>query len=279
MKTLPTTPIPFAKMNGAGNDFILIDNRRGEIGPEAAELARRVCHRRLAVGADGLILIEPSETADFAWRFFNSDGSLAEMCGNGARCAARFAHLHGIAGPTMRFETLAGLIRAELRGNEVAVGITPPLLVGLDVALAVSTGTLRVDCLDTGVPHAVVFVDDPAAVDVRALGREIRFHRRFALAGTNVNFAGVKEPGRLALRTYERGVEDETLACGTGATAAALAAARRFGWASPVSVDTASGRRLTVSFVVDGDGFRDPWLQGDARLACSGLLSPEAWAD
>jgi diaminopimelate epimerase len=279
VKTLPTTPIPFAKMNGAGNDFILIDNRRGEIGPEAAELARRVCHRRLAVGADGLILIEPSETADFAWRFFNSDGSLAEMCGNGARCAARFAHFHGIAGPTMRFETLAGLIRAELRGNEVAVGITPPLLVGLDVALAVSTGTLRVDCLDTGVPHAVVFVDDPAAVDVQALGREIRFHRRFAPAGTNVNFAGVKEPGRLALRTYERGVEDETLACGTGATAAALAAARRFGWASPVSVDTASGRRLTVSFVVDGDGFRDPWLQGDARLACSGLLSPEAWAD
>lgn len=276
---LPTAPVAFAKMNGAGNDFILIDNRPGEIGPEAAELARRVCHRRLAVGADGLILIESSATVDFAWRFFNSDGSLAEMCGNGARCAARFAYLNGIAGSKMKFETLAGVIRAEIRGDEVAIRITPPALVAEDLAVTVAGGTVRLDRIDTGVPHAVVFVDDPAAVDVVALGREIRFHPRFAPAGTNVNFAAVKAPGVLALRTYERGVEDETLACGTGATAASLAAARRFGWASPVFVDTAGRRRLTISFIVDGDGFRDPWLQGDARLACSGMLSPEAWRD
>lgn len=276
---LPTAPVAFAKMNGAGNDFILIDNRRGIIGPEAAELARRVCHRRLGVGADGLILIESSATVDFAWRFFNSDGSLAEMCGNGARCAARFAHLNGIAGSKMQFETLAGVIRAEMRGDEVAIRITPPALVAEELALTVAGGTFKMDRIDTGVPHAVVFVDDPAAVDVVALGREIRFHPRFAPAGTNVNFAAVKAPGVLALRTYERGVEDETLACGTGATAASLAAARRFGWASPVFVDTAGRRRLTISFIADGDGFRDPWLQGDARLACSGMLSPEAWRD
>jgi diaminopimelate epimerase len=276
---LPTAPVAFAKMNGAGNDFILIDNRRGIIGPEAAELAQRVCHRRLAVGADGLILIESSATVDFAWRFFNSDGSLAEMCGNGARCTARFAYLNGIAGSKMQFETLAGVIRAEIRGDEVAIRITPPALVAEDLAVSVAGGTVRLDRIDTGVPHAVVFVDDPAAVDVVALGREIRFHPRFAPAGTNVNFAAVKAPGVLALRTYERGVEDETLACGTGATAASLAAARRFGWASPVFVDTAGRRRLTISFVVDGDGFRDPWLQGDARLVCSGMLSPEAWRD
>lgn len=279
IEPLPTSAIAFAKMNGAGNDFILIDNRRGEIGAAAAELARRVCHRRLAVGADGLILIENSQTADFAWRFFNNDGSLAEMCGNGARCAARFAHLNGIAGPKMRFETLAGTILAEMRQDEVAIRITPPKLVAADLALPVSGGIVTVDRIDTGVPHAVAFVDDPAAVDVVALGREIRFHPHFAPAGTNVNFAAVKAHGVLALRTYERGVEDETLACGTGATAAALAAARRFGWTAPVFVDTASGRRLTISFTVDGDEFRDPWLQGDARLACSGMLSPEAWRD
>jgi diaminopimelate epimerase len=276
---LPTTPVAFAKMNGAGNDFILIDNRRVMIGPEAAELARRVCHRRLGVGADGLILIENSAAADFSWRFFNCDGSLADMCGNGARCAARFAHLNGITGVVMRFETLAGMIQAEVRQDEVAIRITPPKIVAVDMALAVSGGTFKVDRIDTGVPHAVVFVDDPAAVDVVGLGRGIRFHSLFAPAGANVNFAAVKAKGVLALRTYERGVEDETLACGTGATAAALAAARRFGWASPVLVETASGRRLTISFAVDGDGFRDPWLQGDARLACSGMLSPEAWND
>jgi diaminopimelate epimerase len=277
IERLPDKAIAFAKMNGAGNDFILIDNRRGEIGAEAAELARRVCHRRLAVGADGLILIEASATADFAWRFFNSDGSLAEMCGNGARCAARFAHLNGIAGPTIQFETLAGVIQAEIRGDEVAIRITPPKMVAVNLPLTVSVGALTMDRVDTGVPHAVVFVEDPAAVDVVALGREIRFHPKFAPAGTNVNFVAVKGPGVLALRTYERGVEDETLACGTGATAAALAAARRFGWPAPVFVDPASGRRLTISFTVDGREFRDPWLQGDARVACNGMLSPEAW--
>jgi diaminopimelate epimerase len=273
---LPGAPVAFAKMSGAGNDFILIDNRGGAIG-EAAELARRICRRRLSLGADGLILIEKSPRADFGWRFYNNDGSLPEMCGNGARCAARFAHLNGIAGREMRFETLAGLISAEIRDDQVAVRMTPPgpLATGLELELA--AGSVTVDKIDTGVPHAVLFVEDVAAVDVVGLGREIRFHPRFAPAGANVNFAAVKKPGLLALRTYERGVEDETLACGTGATAAALGAARRFGWPSPIHIDAAGGSRLSIAFVVDGDGFRAPWLQGDARLVCSGTLASDAW--
>jgi len=275
---LPIAPVAFAKMSGAGNDFILIDNRDGTIGTEAAELARRLCRRRLSLGADGLILIEQSPKADYAWRFYNSDGSLAEMCGNGARCAARFAFRNGIAGPSMRFETIAGLIRAEIQGNLVSVGLTAPGPLEQDVVLDLSHGRVAVDRIDTGVPHAVVFVDDAAAVDAVRLGREIRLHPAFAPAGTNVDFAAVKAPGLLALRTYERGVEDETLACGTGAVATALAAARRFQWPSPVAIDPASGRRLSVSFCA-ADGFADVWLEGDARWVCTGKLDPDAWTD
>ncbi len=274
---LPTGPVAFAKMSGAGNDFIVIDNRDGQIQAAAAELARRICQRRISLGADGLILIEKSLKADFAWRFYNNDGSLAEMCGNGARCAARFAHRNGIAGASMRFETLVGLVEAEIRGSEVSVGMTSPGPLEAGIVLHLSGGDLAMDRIDTGVPHAVVFLDDVVGMDVVSPGREIRFHPRFSPAGTNVDFSAVKAPGLLALRTYERGVEDETLACGTGAVAAALAAARRFQWPSPIAVDPASRSRLTVAFSRHGEGFVDVRLQGDARWVCTGKLEPDAW--
>ena len=275
--TTDTAAIPFVKMSGAGNDFIVIDNRDGRVGDEAPDLARRVCRRRLSVGADGLILVEDHPSADFAWRFYNADGSRPGMCGNGARCVARFARLSGIAGDEMTFATLAGTIRARVRGDRVEIDMTPPGPVAGGEPIELHGTTVAPVTVDTGVPHAVVFVEDVEAVDVVGLGRPLRHHPRFAPAGTNANFVAVQRPGRLALRTYERGVEDETLACGTGAVAAALVAARRHGWPSPVDIETRSGAVLTVHFTPDGDGVRDVRLEGDARLVCRGEMGPDAW--
>ncbi len=277
--TLPTGPVAFAKMSGAGNDFILIDNRGGAIGPEAAELARCVCRRRISLGADGLILLETDSEVDFSWRFFNDDGSTAEMCGNGARCAARFAFLEGIAGERMRFRTIAGIIAAEMRGDQVVVSLTRPGPLRRDLILELEGRAIAADAIHTGVPHAVIFVSDLEAVDVVATGRQIRQHQRFAPAGTNANFVQVRGSGHLAVRTYERGVEVETLACGTGAAASALAAAARFGWPGPVTVETRSGSRLAVDFDVTAQGFERVRLQGEARLICRGELHDDAWRD
>ena len=274
---LPAAPIAFAKMSGAGNDFIVIDNRRGWIGTGADELARRVCRRRLSLGADGLILIETDPEVDFCWRFYNSDGSPGEMCGNGARCAARFAHLCGIADLRMRFRTLAGMIAAEICDDQVTVDLTPPGPLTAGLSLDLAAGRASVDVINTGVPHAVMFVPEIEALDVFAAGREIRWHPQFAPAGTNADFAAVQAPGVLRVRTYERGVEGETLACGTGVTAAALAAAVRFGWPSPIAVITHSGSRLTVDFAAVAGNFSRVRLRGDARTICTGELQPDAW--
>ena len=277
MDLLPISwPLPFTKMSGTGNDFIIIDNRGGRVAAAAGpELARRACRRMVSVGADGLILIEDSETADFAWRFYNADGSEAEMCGNGARCAARFAHEHGIAGETMRFATLAGVIEAEMRGTAVKVRLTPPTDLETGIALRIGGRELTVHSLNTGVPHAVVFVEDLAACPVREWGREIRFHEHFQPAGTNVNFVGATTDG-IAVRTYERGVEDETLACGTGAVASALIAARLRDAGSPLAVRTSGGEELRVHFAAGGDLAAPVDLEGAARIIYHGKLHAEA---
>ena len=274
-------PLVFTKMTGAGNDFILIDHRQPRIREaDMARLARLLCRRKFSVGADGLILIEPSDTADFRWRFFNSDGSLAEMCGNGARCAARFAFLEGIAPAVMRFETLAGPIEARVDGIQVAVRVTPPKDVRLDRRIEVQDQTWSLHSLDTGVPHAVLFVDDIETVDVQGLGRQIRHHPMFQPAGTNVNFAGLLADGRLKVRTYERGVEAETLACGTGATAVALVAAATGQAEPPVDIVTSGGEVLTISFSgtqTSKTSMPDTvFLQGAAHLVYIGTLTPEA---
>lgn len=272
------TPLPFVKMSGTGNDFILIDHRQPLISRELMpEFARLVCRRRFSVGADGLIFIEKSDLADFQWRFFNGDGSEAEMCGNGARCAARFAYLHGIAPAHMRFATLAGIIEAKVAAVNVSVLMTPPRDFRLERRVGLADRTLTLHSVDTGVPHAVLFVDDFAAVDIYALGREIRFHRDFMPAGTNVNFVQLLESGALKVRTYERGVENETLACGTGATAAALLAAVLGKTASPVDIVTSGGDRLTISFdLQDGPAAANVFLRGPAHVIYSGELSDEA---
>lgn len=270
--------IPFFKMSGSGNDFIVIDNRVGVV-PEALlhQLVVGACRRKMSVGADGMILIEPSDSVDFKWRFFNADGSLPDMCGNGARCAARFSFIHGIAGRQMSFETLAGTIEASVGDDSVKIRMTQPgdLKTGCD--LDIGGKRVAVGSINTGVPHVVMVVEDIEAVNVVELGRRIRNHRDFAPEGTNANFVAVGKDGEIAIRTYERGVEDETLACGTGNVAAALILAHERGLRSPVTLTTRSGGKLTVHFKTQGDRYQDVFLEGDARVIYSGELWEEAW--
>lgn len=270
--------IPFSKMSGTGNDFIIIDNRQRLVEDHGlTEFIRNVCRRKMSVGADGLILIESSDKADFRWRFFNSDGSLAEMCGNGARCAARFAYLNGIAGENLFFETEAGIINGEIKDGGAKVKIPDPVDLRLDYRVDLENGPLIVGSVNTGVPHVVVMMDSVEEVDVFGLGREIRYHAAFAPAGTNVNFICQQKPGQLAIRTYERGVEDETLACGTGSIASALVAACKTNWTSPISLVTRSGESLTIYFRENNHVFTDVYLEGDARMIYTAELGEDAW--
>jgi diaminopimelate epimerase len=270
--------IHFTKMSGTGNDFILIDNRQGQLDADhLSDWVARVCRRRLSVGADGVILIENSHKADFRWRFFNADGSEAEMCGNGGRCAVRFARLKGIVPrDQMSFETLAGIIWGEVHGKTVKIQLTQPSWPVTDIRLQVNKRNLVLHHINTGVPHAVQFVEDLENQDVVKLGRAVRYHPYFAPKGTNMNFAKVLEEGRLAVRTYERGVEDETLACGTGCVASALLAGIKGFVVSPVEVVTRSGEKLLVYFKAEGEKFSEVYLEGGARLIYEGQLNAEA---
>jgi diaminopimelate epimerase len=270
--------IPFLKMSGSGNDFIVIDNRDAVV-PEA-ELARLVvgaCRRKMSAGADGMILIEPSDSLDFKWRFFNADGSLPDMCGNGARCAARFAFIHGIADRQMAFETLAGTIEATVGDDGVKIRMTEPRDLNTGIIMDIEGTPTIVGSINTGVPHVVLVVDDIEAVDVVETGRLIRYHPTFTPDGTNVNFVSVGNNGTIFIRTYERGVEDETLACGTGNVAAALILAHERGLTSPVTLTARSGGKLTVHFKTQGGRYQDVFLEGDARVIYRGDLWEEAW--
>ncbi len=270
--------IPFFKMSGSGNDFIVIDNR-GAVVPEARmnHLVIGACRRKMSVGADGVIFIESSDIVDFKWRFFNADGSLPDMCGNGARCAARFAFIHGIADRQMAFETLAGTIEATVGDDRVKIRMTEPRDLKTGTRLDLDGTEIVVGRINTGVPHVVTFVEDIEAVDVVETGRLIRHHPDFAPAGTNANFVAMGKNGRIFIRTYERGVEEETLACGTGNVAAALIMGHDRGLTSPVTLTTRSGGELTVHFKIQGDRYTDVFLEGDARVIYRGDLWEEAW--
>jgi diaminopimelate epimerase len=277
-KVVNTRRIPFYKMSGSGNDFILIDNRLQVV--DDSQLSRfivNVCRRKLSAGADGLILIETSTKADFKWRFYNSDASRAEMCGNGARCAARYAFVNGIAGPELAFETDVGIVSASIIADRVKVAMTDPSEVTSSFVLDLVAGSRQMTAVNTGVPHVVLEVPDLETTDVCGIGREIRRHQTFAPAGTNVNFIAPLADDVIAVRTYERGVEDETLACGTGSIASALVTAARHGSGSPIHVKTRGGTLLTIHFKRRDGRFRDVYLEGDARIIYSGEMWPEAW--
>jgi diaminopimelate epimerase len=275
----PASPLPFAKLSGSGNDFLLLDGRRGELdGFDLPELARRACARHTGVGADGLIVIQGSGVADFGWQFFNSDGSRAEMCGNGGRCAARYAFLQGIAPASMRFETAAGIIAARVEGARVTIQLTPPRDFREGLLLEVEGMEYQASFVNTGVPHTVLLFNDAGLVDVASHGRFIRFHPAFAPAGTNVNFVSVAGEGEIRVRTYERGVEGETLACGTGAVASAYVAWRRGLVAPPVRAVTSGGEVLTVHLRETGDGGPpEVLLEGATTLICRGEITPETF--
>lgn len=267
--------IPFYKMTGSGNDFIIIDNRDNKMaGIDIKDFVVKSCARCLSTGADGLFLIEPpKQGADFSWQFYNSDGSVAEMCGNGSRCAARFAYINGIAGKKMTFETLAGIIEAEIKDEpKVKVRLTQPTDYKESEMLDVLGEQMEVNSVNTGVPHAVIFTDDVENVDIMKYGRALRFHEHFAPKGTNVNFCGVTKDGDLRVRTYERGVEGETMACGTGSVASSIFAVSKGLLKSPVTVKTTGGIELKV-YLEDGHVY----LEGEARIVYTGEMTDEAY--
>jgi len=270
--------IEFYKMSGSGNDFIIIDNRDLSLNVgDLPAFARRICARKISAGADGLILIEPSRSADFKWQFFNSDGSVPEMCGNGSRCAARFAYMKGIAGKKMSFETVAGIISAEVKDDVVKVKLTDPSPVNTEIKIEADGQKFILDSVDTGVPHAVVFVDDLDTCDVYNDGRRIRYNEHFVPRGTNADFTVVFDRHKIRVRTYERGVENETLACGTGMVAGVLAAAQRGLVESPVDVLVQSGETLRIYFENQNGLWREIYLEGKVKIVYQGFLFEEAY--
>jgi diaminopimelate epimerase len=265
--------LDFTKMNGAGNDFVLIDNRARKVRLSRDQVVR-LCDRHRGVGADGVILLVPSASgkADWAWEFYNSDGSMGEMCGNGARCFARFVQkLAGLTGG-FTFETEAGIITASFHGKRVTASLTRPGELRLNQQVPLSAGAETIHSINTGVPHAVLFVADADRAMVQQLGPEIRRHPHFGPRGTNVNFVQSLGPNHIRVRTFERGVEGETLACGTGVTASALISARLHAFTSPVKVQVQGGEQLEVSFKEDHGEFADVRLTGPAEFVFEGRI-------
>lgn len=239
--------IPFIKMHGAGNDFIMVDDRERLFPLDDQSFIESIASRRTGIGCDGILLIQPSALADFRMRFINPDGGEQDMCGNGARCIARLAHDLDIASVTMKIETGAGLVRAEVLDEQIRLHLTAPTDLELDIPVDLEW---CVDFINTGVPHAVAWVDDLQVLELSTVGRLLRSHEHFTPNGTNANFAKVEPDGSLSVRTYERGVEAETMACGTGATAAALLAAKRSWVKLPVTVHCAGGFDLVIDSVL-----------------------------
>jgi len=262
----------FTKMNGAGNDFILIDNRAGDIDLNRSQIAR-LCDRHRGIGADGILLLEnSSEHADFRMRYFNADGGEAEMCGNGARCFARFANNVAGGHEKISFETPAGVIWAELAGDLVTLQMTEPTDLRLNVPLQIGAKKKIVHFVNSGVPHVVVPVAQVGDVDVPREGSTIRYHEMFSPKGANVNFIEKRGADKIAVRTYERGVEDETLACGTGVVASALVFAVTENVKGPITVIARGGDELRVGFDRIDKQFRSVTLTGPAEFVFEGTI-------
>lgn len=268
----------FWKMNGNGNDFVVMTNSTGLGKSDLSDLARRVCRRRRSIGADGILVVEDCDELDFRMRIFNSDGTEGEMCGNGARCIARYAFEKGVAEQEMTFETLAGPMKASVDGSFVRLhmGIVPSVCDRVSIELSGWSGDPFGDFLIVGVPHLVVYPGegDFSREDLMAWGKELRERTDVFPHGTNVNFSRPTGDGTLAVVTYERGVEDLTDSCGTGSVASAISAVARLGFRHEVEVTNPGGVNHVV-LVGRGGGF-DAILGGLALVVSKGTVEEEA---
>jgi diaminopimelate epimerase len=270
--------IDFVKMHGAGNDFIMIDDMEERFEPDAGTIAALCAHHR-GIGADGLILLRPAAGGRFRMKYFNGDGGEAAMCGNGSRCAALFAYRRGIARRKMEFETGAGTVGAEVLGDAVAVDIEE--VRGLRLRIPLDDAGVEVHFAVAGVPHTAVFVADSRAYEsgrFLSLARTVRHDPRFQPAGANVNLVTVHQSDRLTYRTYERGLERETLACGTGAVASAVIAAHLGLVSPPVACETSGGDTLEVTFDRVEGGAKNCRLVGPAVVSFTGSFDPADYA-
>ncbi|MDD4956573.1 MAG: diaminopimelate epimerase [Candidatus Omnitrophica bacterium] len=264
--------ICFTKVVGTGNDFIVIDNKAGELDVrelDYGQIARDLCRRRVSVGADGLLVLERSDKADFKMRIINPDGSEVDMCGNGLRCSAYYACRAGW-GDELDVETRAGILSTKTSGREVSIKMGDPKDVRMGIKLGVGKNMMILHSLNTGVPHVVHLVEDVEGYDVTGAGRAIRTHSFFEPDGTNVNFVGDVAGDSARIRTYERGVEDETLACGTGTVASAVVLGLLGYVKSPVEMLTQSGEKLRVHFKISADKVSNVRLEGEARIVYEG---------
>ena len=266
---------PFFKMSGSGNDFVFFDARSDHEVVQAngnSEAVRRICAAGTGIGADGVVFLQSDTYQSFRIRYFNRDGSVGELCGNASLCSVRLARELGIIGDGQcHFETDAGVMTGHFRDGLPEIDLQPVRELALDAGFALTAGELRMGFADTGVPHLVVLVADTAVVDVVSRGRPLRLDPRLR-AGANVNFVSSAGPDEFAMRTYERGVEAETLACGTGAVACA-ALLEAWGLAGRVvRLHTRSGRVLTVT-LRHADGHIVPSLCGEARVVFQGTIA------
>lgn len=269
--------LAFTKLTGAGNDFVALDARNGELGDiDRGGLARFLCDRHFGIGADGIIILAPSTVADVQMQYYNADGSAGGMCGNGGRCTAVFARSVGCEGDALKIEALGFVYRAEFTTHGVRLHMKDPSGIFRGIRVQTPEGALTVHAINTGSPHIVQFVTDLKTVGVESTGRMLREHARFAPEGTNVNFVETLDTSVIAMRTYERGVEAETLACGTGSVASAVLAHLEYGLRPPIRVRTWGGDLLRVDFTATGLRITDVVLEGPAVIVFSGKVLYDA---
>jgi diaminopimelate epimerase len=274
LQSLPES-ISFCKFSASANDFIVLDNRNGNFTSCASQLAARICARRYSVGADGLILIENSDKASIRVHFFNPDGNEFHTCGNGGRCAARFARLYEIAGPKMTIETNIGIIDAEVGSETVKLKFIGPSEIRSNLSIFLDGEEFKGHLVRIGEPHFVAYGRNIRENLFVPTARRIRYHEAFGKEGTNVHFIEIVSRHRLNIRSYERGVEDETLACGSGCISSAIATYSVQQTDPPITFEPHSGIPLVVHFQ-PGNKFQDLYLEGDARLIYRGELTREA---
>lgn len=263
--------LAFTKLSGAGNDFVAIDDRDGRLSAiDNHALARTLCDRHRGIGADGILVITPSRIADVKMLYYNADGTDGGMCGNGGRCAAVYARMLGLPGSELTIEALDYVYRAAFTVHGVRLHMKDPVGIVRGIRVSAGGATYTLHAVNTGSPHVVTFVQDVSVPDVEGIGRALREHERFSPEGTNVNFVETIDTSALSMRTYERGVEAETLACGTGSVASAVIAHLEYGLRPPIRVRTHSGESLRVDFKIVGPRITDVTLEGPAISVFSG---------